>query len=352
VLLDITRLLYRKLRHWLPTGVDRVGLEYVRRFRRGARALVRYRGRWLILKERDSDRMFDALLEHDPASNSAIRRCVGRALALQWTFKRIPRVLFNFDHSGLEDPAYAKRVRSNRLQPLFFLHDLIPVTHPEYCRPGQDEHHRRRVDTMLSVGRGLILNSAATQESLDTYTRSHHQRVPPCVVAPLAPSRLPPPSPQRPLAAAYFIVLGTIESRKNHLLVLHLWRKLVEEMGPNAPKLAVIGQRGWECEQVIDLLERCPALRGTVEQRESCNDAELSTWLFHAQALLYPSFVEGYGIPIIEALTLGLPVIASDLPVFREVSGKPRPACADTDLPATDLGTALRNRTGAHGTGH
>ena len=53
----------------------------------------------------------------------------------------------------------------------------------------------------------------------------------------------------------------------------------------------------------------------------SCVDADLITYLHHARALLFPSFTEGYGLPTTEALSLGLPVIASDLPVFREIVG-------------------------------
>ena len=57
-------------------------------------------------------------------------------------------------------------------------------------------------------------------------------------------------------------------------------------------------------------------------ERGGCDDDELSTWLHHARALLFPSFVEGYGMPLAEALAHGVPVIASDLPVFREIAGE------------------------------
>ena len=116
-----------------------------------------------------------------------------------------------------------------------------------------------------------------------------------------------------------FVMLGTIEARKNHLLLLQIWARLVRAHGPDAPRLLVIGQRGWECEQVFDLLDRSEILRGAVAEVSHCSDAELDGHLRGARALLFPSLVEGYGLPLIEALASGTPVIASDLPVFHEI---------------------------------
>jgi len=92
--------------------------------------------------------------------------------------------------------------------------------------------------------------------------------------------------------------------------------------GAAAPKLVVIGQRGWECEQAIDLLDRCEALRGVVIEQNVCSDADVAAYLCHAQALLFPSFAEGFGMPLVEALQMGTPVVASDLPAFREIVGE------------------------------
>jgi glycosyltransferase involved in cell wall biosynthesis len=116
-------------------------------------------------------------------------------------------------------------------------------------------------------------------------------------------------------------MLGTIEARKNHLLILQLWRDLVRRLGASAPHLVLIGRRGWESEQVLDLLDRCESLRHHVHEITHCPDDQMANWLKHAQALLFPSFVEGFGIPLVEALVLGTPVIASDLPVFKEIAG-------------------------------
>lgn len=319
MLIDITRLADRFLQNRLPTGVDRVSLQYLQHFIDRSYSLVRFAGRWLELGRGDSRRVFEALLDGGSDGRSVVRRLVAQAYMLSW---RRPHcgVLFNTGHSGLDQVDYAERVMQRGLKPVFFLHDLIPISHPEYCRVGEADRHRQRLETMLSVGKGLIVNSVATRDELMTYAAERGVAVPPCTVALLAPAQLPVPFRGRPLDKPYFVVLGTIEPRKNHLLLLHLWRQLVAELGEAAPQLVVIGQRGWECEQVVDLLDRCTALRGHVTELSRCDDRELATWLTYAQALLFPSFIEGFGMPLVEALMLGVPVIASDLAAFREIS--------------------------------
>ena len=119
----------------------------------------------------------------------------------------------------------------------------------------------------------------------------------------------------------YFVCVGTIEARKNHLLLLNLWRQLAAELGVAAPRLVLIGQRGWETENAIDMLERCPALRGLVLERSNVPDDEAARLVGGAQALLLPSFAEGFGFPLIEALALGVPVLCSNLVALRENGG-------------------------------
>ena len=319
-LFDVSRLLSRALQGRRPTGVDRVGLAYVEYFQDRAQALVRFAGRWVVFAEADSRRLFHWLLVPDAQLAARIRWLVGSNYALNWQSPQLGDILLNTGHSGLERADYLERVRRYELRPLYFLHDLIPMTFPEYGRPGEAERHRRRLSTMLTTADGLIVNSAVTGLELEAYARRLGVAIPPWMSAHLAPTVFSAPAPRRLIPEPYFVVLGTIEPRKNHLLLLNLWRRMVEELGQHAPRLVIIGQRGWECEQVVDMLERCEALKGIVVELPGCDDAALVTWLHHAQALLFPSFAEGYGIPLVEALSLGTPVIASDLQVFREIA--------------------------------
>jgi glycosyltransferase involved in cell wall biosynthesis len=321
MLIDVTRLVDRQLQGMLPTGVDRVSLQYVSRYGADALALIRYAGRWLILNKIDSAGIFADLLTVPENFAWRVRWLVAKYLLLPMPRGLAGRQLLNTGHSGLDKPDYGLRIKQYGLKAVLFVHDLIPITHPEYCRPGEDERHRRRVDTVLTHGHAIVVNSRFTGDVLQAYADHRQLPVPPWVVAPLASPRWPVRAEPTPLDTPYFVMLGTIEPRKNHLLILHVWRELVERLGKRAPRLVLIGQRGWECENVVDMLDRCEAMRGYVIEHPTCPDADLHAWLKHARALLFPSFVEGFGMPLVEALGLGLPVIASDLPAFREVAG-------------------------------
>ena len=324
VVIDVTRLVARLASGRLPTGVDRVSLAYIVHYRAGARALFRHRTRSGLFSHAVSQRLFD-LLERWPVDTPSrvrslvwqgVLSCIGRGDAGG-------RVMFNTGHSGLEQPNVARMIRWHAVRPVFLVHDLIPVRYPEFCRPGESERHDARLRNMLRLGSGLIANSESTLEELREFAEEQGLAVPPTVVAPLAPAiPVRAERQQRPHASdrPYFVVLGTIEPRKNHLMLLHAWQRMVALHGDDAPQLVVIGQSGWEAENVEDLLQRSRRLQGHVTVLRQCNDEQLAAWLQHARALLFPSFAEGYGMPVVEALAAGLPVIASDLPVLRRLA--------------------------------
>ncbi len=321
ILIDVSRLIGARLSGRRPTGVDRVSLEYVRHFGGGARALI-CSGRFRAVLPRNVSAMtFEALL--DPRIHLApiAARIMGGALLRALTPPVMNGcILLNTGHTGLADKSGISTCARLGAKPVVFVHDLIPIQYPEYCRPGAHDRHGSRMRNTLAAASGIVANSQSTLESLTQFGERAGLRRPPAVVAPLAPGPLLEAGP-RPLPWPYFVMIGTIEPRKNHALLLNVWRRLVERLGDTAPRLVVIGRRGWECENVIDLLERCAPLSGIVLERNDFSDAELAVYLRHAQALLMPSFAEGFGLPVVEALALGTPVIASDLDVFREVAG-------------------------------
>lgn len=118
-----------------------------------------------------------------------------------------------------------------------------------------------------------------------------------------------------------FVIVGTIEARKNHMLLLRVWERLVQRLGDQTPELVIIGQRGWEAEDVFARLDRMDPARDHVHEMGRCDDATMLALIRRARALLMPSYIEGFGIPVIEALQQGTPVIATNLAVYRELAG-------------------------------
>jgi glycosyltransferase involved in cell wall biosynthesis len=322
LLIDVSRLMGRTNRGRLPTGVDRVCLAYVQHFGAQAQAVLQWRGWRRILAWPESQELFALLLRPGPNFGQEAGRIIARACLPPWPSQDGQgRVYFNHGHPDLDDPGNSEWLRRANVRSVFMVHDLIPLTHPEYCRPGEQERHAAKVASLLRMASALLTNSEATLAELRHFAQGRALPVPPMLAAPLAPAALAAADAPSPLAQPYFVVLGTIEPRKNHWLLLHLWRELVAEHGDRVPHLVVIGQRGWECENVVDLLERCESLKGVVHEVAGAADAEVARYLRHARALLFPSFAEGYGMPLVEALMLGTPVIASPLEVFREIAG-------------------------------
>ena len=128
-------------------------------------------------------------------------------------------------------------------------------------------------------------------------------------------TKLHPPQATVP----YFVNVSTIEPRKNMLFLFAVWRRLIEILGPATPRLVLVGHRGWENENVIDVLDRSRGLAPFLVEASGLSDAGLASLVRGATAVVAPSSVEGYGLPVAEALSLGVPVIASDIPAHREV---------------------------------
>ncbi len=361
ILFDASRLLSRAERT-APTGVDRVCLAYaewllslpdvrvtpVRSrqdqlvtvdeawFRKCVRTM---RSRWTgDFFERsltdDEMRLMTALSSDTKSSDSVIGeppadpgKTPGRRARVwrqmfrsQWVQSLPPSSLyFNLGHTGLSDPRTLTELRDRGIERIVFLHDLIPITHPEFCRPGDGAKHRERVLNALRYASRILVNSQYTADEITAFAAREGITPPPIDAVHLG---LEPTFLVRPTAATprpYFVHVGTIEARKNLAFLLTIWRRLQERMGDAAPQLVLVGRYGWENEAVLDHLERSPALRGLVHQAADLPDSALATLMASARALVAPSSVEGFDLPAVEASALGVPLIASDIPVHREL---------------------------------
>ncbi len=229
----------------------------------------------------------------------------------------------NASHQGLVrmPGALDRLARNGQLKAIAYIHDVMPIEWPEYTRADQITSLHTFLAELTRRNTTFVVNSHATAHSLRKAAAWSSQQTSPSVVYPGKDDRpqLQPAQTPGSNGAPNFVILGTIEPRKNHLLLLQIWRQLVAEGFQPMPHLHIIGRRGWSIENVIAMLDRCAAIRPFVSEHPQSDDAQVRSLLLSSNALLFPSFAEGFGLPLMEAAQLGVPVIASDLPVFREI---------------------------------
>jgi len=342
-LLDVTRLLRRAGRVW--TGVDRVELAYLDALvaedvpvfglartplgyvlldRRG---LVGFRARLDGTLPPSAPDLLSRLQRgiRDSARRAltdlrklSVARCLPRGLPAMLV-KHLPAgtAYLNTGHSNLS----ARVLRAVRSLPdariAVLVHDVIPLEYPHFQRAGTVEVFAQKMQRVRQFADLLIYNSADTQTrteramaewgSVPQGVVAHLGTVPPAPALQEIPENLRPKEP-------YFVTVGTIEPRKNHALLLDVW----DRMGPDAPELFICGGRGWNNEAVF---ERLDALGDDARVKEvsGLSDGALAALVQGAQGLLFPSHAEGFGLPAVEALLLGTPVLCSNIATFREI---------------------------------
>lgn len=320
ILIDVTVLIAASLVKRKSTGIERVALAYVQHFHNQASAVITIRGYLVVLSNKVSQQIFKRLLSKQSTPPISLIFQVIKNFIMP-TSKNRGNYLLKIDDLWLTRDSYYHGLKRRGILPIIMIHDLIPIEYPEYCHSHCKNAHHRRITNILTHAQGILTNSEATYKEVVNYANNKKLALPPIISALLGFEHISRSSINpRPITASYFVILGTIEGRKNHLLLLQLWRILVDRYKENAPKLVIIGQRGWKCKNVLDMLKQCDKIRNCVIEL-AATDVELITYLHYAQALLYPTFTEGYGLPLVEALSAGIPVIASDLDVFKEIAG-------------------------------
>jgi glycosyltransferase involved in cell wall biosynthesis len=331
IALDLSRLLSRAGLA-TPTGIDRVELAY-------ARHLLASGGREHCFAAINAFGAIGALPLEDVARFGEMLQAIWRdgvtpkkAREIAALARRLRRAaLFGVGElqarlGAAADPVYllvshshlhrargiARLKQASGARLVCLIHDLIPLDSSKYTSRAQTRRHRRRIDTVAALADAVIVNSAATKTAL----QRHLAREPSIAVAPLGLD-IAVGQPEL-VARPYFLCLGTIEPRKNQTLLLDVWQRLIAEQDERAPRLLLVGRRGWGCAEIA---VRLASMRSFVGEHPGQPDRALARLLRGARALLMPSFAEGFGLPVIEALASGIPVLCSDLPALRESCG-------------------------------
>jgi glycosyltransferase involved in cell wall biosynthesis len=232
-------------------------------------------------------------------------------------------IYLNVGQMGWATPVTTRWLRRRPdIRAIFMLHDIIPLQHPELVSNSGRLSHSWMLRAVLRNAGGLI---TTTRSSNDTVMAKLRQQGLPAI--PLRSIPLPvadvflrcDPPDEALRRHPYFVICGAIEPRKNHILLLKVWQSLVQRTGASAPQLVIVGSPAHQGDQIVRQFQEAAELRDHVIVVSGLASPSLRELMANARAVLMPSLAEGFGLPVIEALAVGTPVLASDLLVHREV---------------------------------
>lgn len=228
---------------------------------------------------------------------------------------------------------FYQRLRSRGVALHFVVYDLLPVTNAGWFVPGAFEGFSPWIAAVASVADGLMCISHSVMKELRQWldtTSAQRQRpvrlgwfhlgadsgasvrskgLPAGANGVLAQLALRPS----------LLMVGTLEPRKGHAKAIDAFERMWKR-GDDA-NLVIVGKQGWMVEELVSRLQQHPELGHRLFWVEGASDEYLEKIYAISSALLAASEGEGFGLPLIEAAQHGLPIVARDMPVFREVAG-------------------------------
>lgn len=225
-------------------------------------------------------------------------------------------------------PSIAK-AKQKKANVIAVVYDLIPITHAQFCDAFHTEIFKEWVAESLKYVDKYIGISQTVQHDLMAYMEQEHsdsiadkgfdyfllggdfnyQTVSADSVRPWLVDHFK--------EGSNYLIVSTIEPRKNHQYLLDAFDKLWDQ--DEAVNLCVVGHVGWKVDALMERIHNHPKRNINLYIWQDLNDAELLYCYKQSKMLLFPSFVEGFGLPIVESLSNQLPVMASDTPIHREV---------------------------------
>jgi O-antigen biosynthesis alpha-1,2-rhamnosyltransferase len=224
----------------------------------------------------------------------------------------------------------AQLARAAGAQVATVIYDLIPLTHPQFVGDARSRDFRTYLLTAANHSDALVaISQTVCQELVNwLHQQSEHvpQPLPPVGSFPLGWQIKAAAGPvrrqvrqlfDRSRATTPYLMVATFDPRKNHRYLLDAFEQIWSE-SPDL-QLCLVGRVGWLCEAIRERVLTHPRLNRQIHLFHDLNDAEVQHCYRHARGVVFPSIVEGFGLPIVEALSSGCPVFASDTAIHREV---------------------------------
>jgi len=236
-------------------------------------------------------------------------------------------------HVQIAHADFFRRLQERGVSVWFVVYDLLPVLESSAFHPGAKELHTRWLE-VAAASDGVACISKSVAREFRTWVKENSKDSNNICkvdyfhlgadIRASAPTMGVPSSAEGTLRqlenGTTFLMVGTLEPRKGHQQVLDAFDILWSE-GKDI-NLVMVGKQGWLVEGLISRLTSHPALNRKLFWLEGISDEYLEKIYGASTCLIAASTAEGFGLPLIEAAQHGLPIIARDIPVFREVAGR------------------------------
>jgi glycosyltransferase involved in cell wall biosynthesis len=230
----------------------------------------------------------------------------------------------NWQFNNFAESIVAERAK-NGFRLIHVVQDLIAYNNPALASKGANKIIGSYFKKIFKAADGLIAISNSTKNDIEWFLKVNKISNKPKLFTITLGSDFghsndnAPAPPAKPLPKEFILAVSTIEVRKNYLAFYYIYN-LAFQMGIDLPHLVVVGRKGWMAEETYSLLTSDPKIRGQITI-VNANDHELS-WLYeHCLFTVFPSFYEGWGLPLVESLMHGKCCISSNTSSMREAGG-------------------------------
>lgn len=191
------------------------------------------------------------------------------------------------------------------------VHDLTPITHPQFHGLSSNLSHKILLGGILSKAAHIICNSNTTKQAILANYPNTNGKI--NVVYP----RLDIVSNQKQEKENYFLSIGTIEPRKNYPILLAGFDSYCEQGGTS--RMKIIGSQGWGMREFQRSFNQMKHISKVDIHHEVGRDG-LFDYLAKSKAYVSCSHYEGFGLPVLEAMSQSVPLVLSDIEVYREIA--------------------------------
>lgn len=253
---------------------------------------------------------------------------------------------FSFDEFGLGDvffdidSVWNNRMRRSFLLPILkkqgvtiavHIYDVIPILFPQYCDEQTTLRFMDYLGAHLQYADLVIANTESTLKHVREISSQIGTIPVKSVCVPLGADFVKVASATTSVSAVqvdlraidlenkkYLLMVGTIEPRKNHAFILDAYEEILRK---EDFVLVIAGRSGWNVEQLMDRIRELDKEDSHFLYFDHASDDTINYLYKHAFFTVFPTQYEGFGLPIIESFLHRTPVLATDIPVLREVGG-------------------------------